>query len=132
MQLIVSRNTCKITLKQRRLARFLLFLLFLLRKFASASKIADGSAQLPALLKLTVMQISDLWLLSIVRDEQGFILAAATWKSHGSESAILAEAFALLTTMKFVVECVFRKIIFEGDNDRLVRMLNEKNGVVGG
>jgi len=38
---------------------------------------------------------------SIVRNEQGLIMAAATWESNGSTNVLEAEAFGMLKTMRF-------------------------------
>lgn len=38
---------------------------------------------------------------TVIRDSQGLIMAAATWKVTGSENAAMAKAFGILATMIF-------------------------------
>ena len=72
------------------------------------------------------LQINGAWGLGgIIRDNEGLVMAAGTWLVHGHDHALEAEAFAMLTTMKFTAECGFRSVMFEGDNERLIRMVKE-------
>lgn len=59
---------------------------------------------------------------AIVRNDSGLVMAAATWSLDGSDDPLMTEAFALLTTMRLAIDCGFRKIIFEGDNERVILM----------
>lgn len=62
-----------------------------------------------------------------MRNSQGLALASATWRVHGSDDVIVAEALALLYTIRLTLECGFRRMIFEADNQRLIRLVqNEK------
>lgn len=54
-------------------------------------------------------------------------MAAATWKVPGSENAMLAEAFGLLKSMTMARECGFRKVVFEGDNETIWKMVRKSN-----
>jgi hypothetical protein len=59
---------------------------------------------------------------SIIRDELGLVMAAATWRLKGSDEAITAEAFALLLTVRLARDCGF-----EADNERVIKLVqNEK------
>ena len=60
---------------------------------------------------------------AIVRDENGLVLAAATWRSPGFDNALLAEASVLYNSMKFAVDCGFWRIVFEGDSEKLMKMI---------
>lgn len=54
-------------------------------------------------------------------------MAAATWKVKGFEDATLAEAHALLATVHFAVDCGFRRVCFEGDNEKVMRLAQSIN-----
>jgi hypothetical protein len=60
---------------------------------------------------------------TVVRDSQGFIMAAATWKCTGSDHAETAKAFGYLSAINFAKECGFRRVVIEGDNERIIRIL---------
>lgn len=61
----------------------------------------------------------------IIRDEVGLVMAASTWETDGNDRALEAEAYALLTGMRFAKDCGFRKVVFEGDNEKLMKMVRE-------
>jgi len=64
---------------------------------------------------------------AIVRNNHGLVLAAATWRLHGSNKVIIAEALALLFTIRLALDCGFRRMVFEANNQRVIRLVqNEK------
>jgi len=55
------------------------------------------------------------------------VLAAATWRLHGSNKVIIAEALALLFTIRLALDSGFRRMVFEANNQRVIRLVqNEK------
>lgn len=64
---------------------------------------------------------------TMIRDQAGQAMAAATWKVKGFEDATLAEAHALLATVCFAVDCGFRRVCFEGDNEKVIRLAQSNN-----
>lgn len=69
------------------------------------------------------LQLSGWWGIgAVVRDSNGLVLAAATWKIPGSDNVELAEAYGLLLTMRLARDCGFREVIFEGDNEKIWNM----------
>jgi hypothetical protein len=60
---------------------------------------------------------------AIVRNAEGLVMAAATWTQPGAEKAELAEAYGLLLTMRMVQDCGFREVVFEGDNEKIWKMV---------
>jgi len=66
---------------------------------------------------------------AVCRDENGEVLATATWCREGMKDPLAAEAFAMYTTMEFAAQCCFLDTIFESDNDKLIRVLNGKDRV---
>jgi hypothetical protein len=64
---------------------------------------------------------------SIVRDEHGMIMASATWRYGGFDCATTAEAFAILSTMKLAQQCGFRRMMFESDNEKVIKLLQHKD-----
>ena len=63
---------------------------------------------------------------AIIRDEEGLVMAAATWKITDGEDTLMAEAFSLLSTMRLAKDCGFRRVCFESDNERLIRLIKEE------
>jgi len=62
------------------------------------------------------LQIHGSWGLGCVsRDENGLVMATTTWQRNGFECAASAEAFGILSAMKFAFDCGFRNVIFESD-----------------
>ncbi|AES88842.2 transmembrane protein, putative [Medicago truncatula] len=57
---------------------------------------------------------------SVIRNEDGEVLAAATWTVKGFDDFTVAEVYARYKTVKFAAECCFRKIILESDCEKLV------------
>ena len=53
-------------------------------------------------------------------------MAAATWKITDGEDTLMAEAFSLLSTMRLAKDCGFRRVCFESDNERLIRLIKEE------
>ncbi|XP_024640794.1 uncharacterized protein [Medicago truncatula] len=72
------------------------------------------------------LQVKGWWGLgSIIRNENGLVMASAAWKIKGTEEVILAEAFSLLSTVRLAIDCGFRQMIFEGDNEKVFRTLKD-------
>jgi len=70
------------------------------------------------------LQIEGWWGLgSIVRDAKGLVLATATWQTPGVKDVMFAEAFALMKTMRLAIDCGFRRVLFEGDNEKLMKRI---------
>lgn len=70
------------------------------------------------------LQVSGVWGLGgIFRNELGLVMAAATWNLPGQDDAAMAEAYALLSTVRLAVDYDFRRVIFEGDNKRLMQRI---------
>jgi ribonuclease HI len=42
------------------------------------------------------------------------------------DNAAIAEAFGMLTAMKFALECGFREVVCEGDNETIMRRIQKK------
>lgn len=63
---------------------------------------------------------------AIIRDEEGLVMAAATWKVNGGEDTLMAEAHALISTMRLAKDCGFRRVYFESDNKRLISLIKEE------
>jgi hypothetical protein len=55
-------------------------------------------------------------------------MAAKTWKIDSFECTTTAEACTLLNTMKLALDCGFRKVIFESDNEKVIRSLDLGDG----
>jgi len=62
----------------------------------------------------------------VICNEDGEVLAAATWTVKGFDDVIVAEVYAMYKTVKFAAECCFRKIILESDCEKLVKILREE------
>ena len=78
----------------------------------------------------TTMKCQGFWGLSaIIINEEGLVMASATWRTPGNEDSVLAEACAMLKAMHLVKECGFRKVVFEGDSEKVVHMINKENGM---
>jgi ribonuclease HI len=74
------------------------------------------------------MQVKNMWGLgAIIRNEFGLVMAAATWRLPGFEDATTAEACALWKTMSLAKECGFRRVIFEGDCEKVIRQIQNSN-----
>lgn len=63
---------------------------------------------------------------AIVRNEQGLVMAAATWRIPGIEDALTAKAYALLLTLRLAIECGFRSLTFEVDSEKVSRLVNSE------
>jgi len=55
-------------------------------------------------------------------------MVAATWRLPGLDDIMMAEAGALLATVRLVMDCGFRRVVFEGDNESLIRRI--QNGKI--
>lgn len=64
---------------------------------------------------------------AVVRNDEGLVMASASWRMKGSEDVILAETFALYRTIDLALDCGFRRIMFEVDNEQLVRLIHNDN-----
>lgn len=65
------------------------------------------------------MKIKGVWGIgAIIRNQEGLVMASATWRMPGFDDTTTAEACALWKTMILAKECGFSHIIFEGDCDR--------------
>jgi hypothetical protein len=64
---------------------------------------------------------------SIIRDEHGMVMASATWRYGGFDCVTTAEAFPILSTMKLVQQCGFRRMMFESDNEKVIKLLQHKD-----
>ncbi|MED6122457.1 hypothetical protein PIB30_040027 [Stylosanthes scabra] len=60
---------------------------------------------------------------AVVRDELGYILAAATWPIWFSMKAHEAEALAAFLGLNFAKECCFTEVFLEDDNIEVVKAL---------
>jgi len=73
---------------------------------------------------------------AIFRNHEGLVMASATWKLKGQDEATVAEALAILFTMRLVEDCGFMKMFFEGDNERVMWLVqngqNEDKSYLGG
>jgi len=63
----------------------------------------------------------------VVRNEEGLIMVSATWETPCCNDPLLAEGFALLSTMRLAQDYGFRKLVFESDNEQLIHMVKEEN-----
>jgi hypothetical protein len=74
------------------------------------------------------LSISGSWGLgAIFRDEEGQILASATWQIPGINDPSTAEASALYLTMKLAIDCCFTKVEFESDCSNVIESILEVN-----
>jgi hypothetical protein len=60
----------------------------------------------------------------ICRDNEGNLVAAATWVMPGPDDATLAEAFAIYNAIHFARDCCFLNVRFESDNACIIRSIN--------
>jgi hypothetical protein len=60
---------------------------------------------------------------AIVRDAEGFVLAAATWNFEALPDATIAEALGFRLAIQFAYDMGFRNIIVEGDHLNVVKAL---------
>jgi len=63
---------------------------------------------------------------AICRNSSNEVLEAATWKREGTNTPAEAGGFALYLAMEFAAHCGFFDVIFESDNEVLVRNLTGK------
>jgi len=72
------------------------------------------------------MQSHGKWGLGIIiRDKAKLVMAASTWETDGIDNVLEVEAHALLTGMRFAKDSGFRTVVFEGDNEKLMRLVRE-------
>jgi hypothetical protein len=64
---------------------------------------------------------------AIFRDNNGQILASATWENPGFDDAATAEAFALYLASRLAAECCFTRVDFESDNSTVVNLINDSS-----
>jgi hypothetical protein len=62
---------------------------------------------------------------AIFCDEQGQLLAAATWKYPGGDDSAMAEALELYNTINLAVDYDFHSVILESDNEMVIWFVNE-------
>jgi len=73
------------------------------------------------------MKVKGYWGISaIIRNDEGMVMASATWRTLGFEDPTTAEASAIWKTMTLANECGFRQVIFEGDCERVIRLIQHK------
>lgn len=54
------------------------------------------------------LQVNGFWGLGgIIRDSEGLVMATGTWLLPGNDNILEAEAFAMLTVMRFTLDCGF-------------------------
>jgi hypothetical protein len=61
---------------------------------------------------------------AIYRDEEGQVVASATWVRSGFNDPATAEACALYLTMRLAAECCFTNVDFESDCLNVVKNVN--------
>jgi ribonuclease HI len=61
---------------------------------------------------------------AIFRDNEGQILASATWEVPDFNDPATAEAYALYLSMRLAVECCFTRVEFETDSSRVIDGVN--------
>ena len=55
------------------------------------------------------LQIHGWWGLGVIcRDHEGLVMSAGAWKRQGNEEVIVAEALAMLFSLKLALDCGFR------------------------
>jgi hypothetical protein len=64
---------------------------------------------------------------AIFRDNEGQILASATWEMPGFNDPATAEACALYFTTRLAVDCCFTSVEFECDSSVVVKGVNERD-----
>jgi hypothetical protein len=62
---------------------------------------------------------------AIFRDDDGQVLASATWEMPDLCDPTTAEAYALYLTTRMVVDCCFTRVEFECDSSIVVKRVNE-------
>lgn len=68
-----------------------------------------------------------LWALgAIIRDDQGLAMATTTWQIDGFDDAASTEAFSILKTMQLALDCGFLRVIFEYDNQTVIKLLKKE------
>lgn len=50
-------------------------------------------------------------------------MALASWRLKGSEDVLFAEAFALYRSTDLAIDCGFRRVVFEVDSEKLVKLV---------
>lgn len=63
---------------------------------------------------------------AIIKNDLGMVMAAATWKRQGYDSAITAEAFSILSVMQLAIDYGFRRMVFENDCEKLIQILKKE------
>lgn len=72
----------------------------------------------------------NIWgLATICRDENGEVLASATWRKNGFIDLAVAEAYGLYMALEFAIRCEFLEVIFESNNEKVIRVLNGMNEI---
>jgi len=73
------------------------------------------------------MKVKGYWGIGvIIRNDEDMVMASATWRTPGFEDPTTAEACAIWKTMTLAKECGFRQVIFEGDCERVIRLIQKK------
>ncbi|GAU28964.1 hypothetical protein TSUD_153800 [Trifolium subterraneum] len=62
---------------------------------------------------------------AIFRDEDGEVLAAATWEQPGFNDPESAEACAIYQAIRLAIDCSFHHVIFESDCVNIIRKIND-------
>lgn len=62
----------------------------------------------------------------IIRDEEGLVMEAAMTKFPGSKDVLMAEAHAMIYSTMIARDCGFKRVLFESDCERLVRMIEDR------
>jgi hypothetical protein len=62
------------------------------------------------------------------RDDEGALVAAATWEMPGTDDSTLAEAYALYQAIHLAKDCCFHHVQFESDNIRVISLINNEGG----
>jgi hypothetical protein len=58
------------------------------------------------------------------RDSDGVLVAAAAWETPGKDDPTLAEACAVYKTAQLALDCCFRDVIIESDNNTVITLIN--------
>lgn len=53
----------------------------------------------------------------------GLVMVSAAWEKNGYEDVLIAEAYVVLQTMRLVIDSGFKRVIFEGDNERVFKLV---------
>jgi hypothetical protein len=64
---------------------------------------------------------------AIFRDDEGQLLASATWEIPGFNDPATAEACALYLSTRLAIDCCFTSVDFESDNSIVVKLVEDQS-----